>query len=181
MYNFLTWVAAQGIKHIPKRWLIQAFNSFKKLPGNQVILKKAKNLWDDAIKKTPTKDLADKVRQKIKPINVPEQTKNILNIKSTLGGRPVRVVPEKLNPLTDALKAAKYKKVPIPKKLTQKTTIDDLQIGPHIDSGGRLWPKFVKIKPKGPAKIIPFPKKPPHLKADGGSIDKALPKRSRDI
>ena len=29
--------------------------------------------------------------------------------------------------------------------------------------------------------VIPFPKKPPHLKADGGSIDKALSGRSRDI
>ena len=67
-----------------------------------------------------------------------------------------------------------------PKKLTPKTTIKDLQIGPHIDKGGRLWPKFVAPKPKGPAKIIPFPKKPPG-KADGGRIDKPLPTRSRDI
>ena len=36
-------------------------------------------------------------------------------------------------------------------------------------------------KSKGPANVIPFPKKPPHLKADGGSIDKALSGRSRDI
>ena len=35
-------------------------------------------------------------------------------------------------------------------------------------------------KPKGPAEIIQFPKKPPG-KADGGRIDKALPTRSRDI
>jgi hypothetical protein len=81
---------------------------------------------------------------------------------------------------TADLKIAPKTKI-APKKLTPKTKIEDLQIGPHIDSRGRLWPKFVKPIPKGPAKIIPFPKKPPHLKADGGRIDKALPKRSRDI
>ena len=67
-----------------------------------------------------------------------------------------------------------------PKKITPKTTIKDLQIGPHIDKGGRLWPKFVAPKPKGSAKIIQFPKRPPG-KADGGRIDKALPTQSRDI
>ena len=67
-----------------------------------------------------------------------------------------------------------------PKKITPKTTYEDLQIGPHIDRGGRLWPKFVKTKPKGPAEIIQFPKRPPG-KADGGRIDKALSTRSRDI
>ena len=67
-----------------------------------------------------------------------------------------------------------------PKKLTPKTTIKDLQIGPHIDSRGRLWPKFVAPKPKKSAKILQFPKRPPG-KADGGRIDKALPTRSRDI
>ena len=178
-YGFLAWVATQGIKHIPKKLLLQAFNSFKKLPPKEVILKTAKNLWDDVIKKTSTKDLTKQIRQKIKkdkpiipkefnkfepynkfepkivkPINVPEQTKNILNIKSTLEGRPVRVVPEKLNPLTDALKTGKYTKVPTPSHLKP--------------------PSLRK------SNVIPFPKKPPG-KADGGRIDKALPKRSRDI
>ena len=91
-----------------------------------------------------------------------------------------KIVPKKPNPLGDALKTGKYTKVPTPKHLTPKTKIKDLQIGPHIDKQGRVWPKFVKPIPKGPAKIIPFPKKPPG-KADGGSIDKALSGRSRDI
>ena len=156
-YGFLAWVATQGIKHIPKKFLLQAFNSFKgKLPSNQVILKTAKNLYDDVIKKTSTKDLTKQIRQKIKkdkpiipkefnkfepynkfepkivkPINVPEQTKNILNIKSTLKGRPVKVVKPKL-------KVEKSNVIPL------------------------------------------FPKKPLG-KADGGSVDKALPKKSRDI
>ena len=82
--------------------------------------------------------------------------------------------------LGEALKTGKYKTVPTPKNLTPKTKIKDLQIGPHVDSRGRIWPKFVKPIPNGPAKIIPFPKKPPG-KADGGSIDKALLGRSRDI
>ena len=67
----------------------------------------------------------------VKPINVPEQTKNILNIKSTLKGRPVKVVKPKL-------KVEKSNVIPL------------------------------------------FPKKPLG-KADGGSVDKALSGRSRDI
>ena len=65
------------------------------------------------------------------------------------------IVPKKPNILGDALKTGKHIKVPTPKGL----------------------------KPPGLKKsnVIPFPKKPPHLKADGGRIDKALPKRSRDI
>ncbi len=144
-YGFLAWAATQGIKHIPKKFLLQAFNSFKgKLPSNQVILKTAKNLYDDLIKKTPTKNIVDKIRQdmKVKPIKVPEQTKNILNIKSTLKGRPVKIIRDK------------------------KTG------------------KVFEEKVIGPAKVIygRFPKKPPRKpKADGGSIDKSLPGRSRDI
>ena len=141
--QFLAWAATQGFKNI--KVLRQAYNSFKgKLPSNQVILKTAKNLYDDLIKKTPTKNIADKIRQdmKVKPIKVPEQTKNILNIKSTLKGRPVKIIRDK------------------------KT--------------GKIYDEKVI----GPAKVIygRFPKKPPRKpKADGGSIDKSLPGRSRDI
>ena len=65
-----------------------------------------------------------------------------------------KIVPKKPTTLGDALKSGKYKTVPTP-------------------SG---------LKPPGLKKsnVIPFPKKPPG-KADGGRIDKALPKRSRDI
>ena len=78
--QFLAWAATQGFKNI--KVLRQAYNSFKKLPPKEVILKRAKNLYDDLIKKTPTKNIVDKIRQdmKVKPIKVPEQTKNILNI-----------------------------------------------------------------------------------------------------
>ena len=169
--QFSTWAIAKGFRH--KKLLLQAYNSFKKFPGKDAILKKAKNLLDDLIKKTPTKDIADKVRQSMKKRPFP-------GFKPTIVPK-TKIVPKKPNPLGDALKAGKYKKVPTPKKLTPKTEIKDLQKGPHVDSRGRVWPKFVKPKPKGPAKIIPFPKKPPHLKAGGGSVDKALPKKSRDI
>ena len=110
----------------------------------------------------------------------PKLLKKAQDFKTKFKTFEPKIVPKKPNPLGDALKTGKYTKVPTPKHLTPKTKIKDLQIGPHIDKQGRIWPKFVKPVPKGPAKIIPFPKKPPG-KADGGSIDKALPKRSRDI
>jgi len=163
--QFLAWAATQGFKNI--KLLRQAYNSFKKLPPKEVILKTAKNLYDDLIKKTPIKNIADKVRQGMK------------KDRPFPGFKP-KIVPKKPKTLGDALKTGKYKTVPTPKNLTPKTKIKDLQIGPHVDSRGRIWPKFVKPIPKGPAKIIPFPKKPPG-KADGGSIDKALSGRSRDI
>ena len=58
--QFLAWAAAQGFKNI--KLLRQAYNSFKgKIPGKEVILKTAKNLYDDLIKKTSTKDIAKKI------------------------------------------------------------------------------------------------------------------------
>ena len=65
-----------------------------------------------------------------------------------------KVVPKKPTTLGDALKPGKHTKVPTPSHLKP--------------------PSLRK------SNVIPFPKKPPG-KADGGSIDKALPKRSRDI
>ena len=110
----------------------------------------------------------------------PKLLKKAQDFKTKFKTFEPKIVPKKPTTLGDALKIGKHTKVPTPKNLTPKTKIKDLQIGPHIDSRGRVWPKFVKPIPKGPAKIIPFPKKPPG-KADGGSIDKALPKKSRDI
>jgi hypothetical protein len=65
-----------------------------------------------------------------------------------------KVVPKKPNTLGDALKTGKHTKVPTPSHLKP--------------------PSLRK------SNVIPFPKKPPG-KADGGRIDKALPKKSRDI
>ena len=66
-----------------------------------------------------------------------------------------KIVPKKPKTLGDALKTGTHTKVPTPKGLK---------------------PPSIKK-----SNVIPFPKKPPHLKADGGRIDKALPGRSRDI
>ena len=66
-----------------------------------------------------------------------------------------KIVPKKPTTLGEALKSGKYKTVPTPKGLK---------------------PPSIKK-----SNVIPlFPKKPPG-KADGGSIDKALSGRSRDI
>jgi len=128
--KFLKWVGEQALKNkVLQPYLNKAWREAEKLgrpiieknfPG---ILKKAQDF------KANFKVFEPKI---VKPINVPEQTKNILNIKSTLKGRPVRVVKPKL-------KVEKSNVIPL------------------------------------------FPKKPPTLKADGGRIDKALPKKSRDI
>ena len=66
-----------------------------------------------------------------------------------------KIVPKKPTTLGDALKTGKHTKVPTP---------------------SHLKPPSIKK-----SNVIPFPKKPPTLKADGGRIDKALPKKSRDI
>jgi len=145
-----------------------ALGLFYKKFGRKVLKTVADNKWVlkkvEELKKI-TQKTADKVRQQlqkekrkipkewnkfkpeiVKPIKVPEQTKNILNIKSTLKGRPVKVVPE-----------------------------------PKVGDAMKVFEEVVV----GPAKIIKFPKtfkKPPRKpKADGGSIDKALPGRNRDI
>ena len=152
----------------------EALRLFYKQFGRKMLKTAADNKWvTDMVKtlKNKTQKIADKVRKDlktekrqipkewnkfkpeiVKPIKVPEQTKNILNIKSTLKGRPVKVVPEPK--VGDAMKVFK-----------------EVVVGPdkHI-----LRPKIIKF-PK------PFKKPPRKPKADGGSIDKALPGRSRDI
>jgi len=150
--NFLLWAGKQGLKNkVLQKYLNKAWQEGTK--GGKIILQ---SQWPKLLKKAQ-------------------------EFKTNFKAFTPKIVPKKPKTLGDALKTGKHTKVPTPKKLTPKTEIKDLQIGPHIDKQGRVWPKFVKPIPKGPAKIIPFPKKPPHLKADGGRIDKALPGRSRDI
>ena len=161
--QFLAWAATQGFKNI--KVLRQAYNSFKKFPGKDVVLKTAKNLWDDVIKKTSTKDLVKQIRNK--PI-IPKQfnkfepkivkpkqlDKNFIRISKDQIDDIERSIANKPKTLGDALKTGQYKTVPTPKGLKP--------------------PSLRK------SNVIPFPKKPPG-KADGGSIDKALSGRSRDI
>jgi len=148
--EFIIWAAKQGLKSkVLQRYLNTAWR--EAIKGGKVVLKthfpkilnKAKE-YHEGFKRAGL--------EVVKPIKVPEQTKNILNIKSTLKGRPVKVVPEPK--VGDAMKAFK-----------------EVVIGPdkHI-----LRPKIIQF-PK------PFKKPPRKPKADGGSIDKTLPGRSRDI
>ena len=150
--NFLLWAGKQGLK-------------------NKVLQKYLNKAWQEGTKGG----------KEILQSQWPKLLKKAQDFKTKFKTFEPKIVPKKPTTLGDALKTGKHTKVPTPKNLTPKTKIKDLQIGPHVDSRGRIWPKFVKPIPKGPAKIIPFPKKPPTLKADGGSVDKALPKRSRDI
>ena len=85
----------------------------------------------------------------------PKLLKKAQDFKTNFKTFEPKIVPKKPKTLGDALKTGTHTKVPTP-------------------SG---------LKPPGLKKsnVIPFPKKPPILKADGGSIDKALPKKSRDI
>ena len=163
MYNFLAWVAAQGIKHIPKRLLIQAFNSFKgKLPGKDVILKTARNFYDKAIAKVPTKKIADKIRKDIKKT---DEGKKVRKQMEKVKIEPeIRTTPRPSSELKAIEEGMKLKKGVVNigdrivlqmQKQGKKVTFDDL----------------LRI----------YSKKPPHLKAGGGRIDKALPGRSRDI
>ena len=138
--EFLKWVGKQGLKSkVLQKYLNKAWREAEKA-GKPIIEKNFPSLLKKAQDfKANFKVFDPKI---VKPIKVPEQTKNILNIKSTLKGRPVKIIRDK------------------------KT--------------GKIYDEKVI----GPAKVIygRFPKKPPRKpKADGGSIDKALPGRSRDI
>ena len=106
--------------------------------------------------KPKTSDVAQKVRQDMKK---PGEGFKSTTIPKEFNKFKPEIVSKKPNPLGDILQGK-----------------------PYIDKQGRSW-GFEKVPtPKGLKKsnVIPFPKKPPG-KADGGSIDKALPKKSRDI
>ena len=98
---------------------------------------------------------AEKLGRPIIEKNFPGILKKAQDFKANFKVFEPKIVSKKPKTLGDALKTGKYTKVPTPKGL----------------------------KPPGLKKsnVIPlFPKKPLG-KADGGRIDKALPKRSRDI
>ena len=178
--QFLAWAATQGFKNI--KLLRQAYNSFKKFPGKDVVLKTAKNLYDDVIKKTSTKDLADKVRQKIKPI-IPKQFNKF---------EPKIVKPKQLD--KNFIRISKDQIDDIERSIANKPKLKIEKSKQIIEGMKPKAPKVVNIgdriikQMQKEGKTVKFDdllriygKKPPHLKADGGRIDKALPKRSRDI
>ena len=91
---------------------------------------------------------------KPKTSDVAQRVREKMLKDKTFQGFIPKIVPKKPKTLGDALKTGQYKTVPTPKGLKP--------------------PSLRK------SNVIPFPKKPPG-KADGGSIDKALSGRSRDI
>ncbi len=171
--QFLAWAATQGFKNI--KVLRQAYNSFKKLPPKEVILKTAKNLYDDLIKKTPTKDLTKQIRQKIKKdktldFNVPLRNKQS---KEFIKEWNKNTSPKQWEKIIENLEGIYKPFMGFIPKIVPKVV-------PKVVPKTKAAPKVVAPKSNKPSNIIPFPKKPPG-KADGGRIDKALPTRSRDI
>ena len=167
--QFLAWAATQGFKNI--KVLRQAYNSFKKFPGKEVVLKTAKNLYDDVIKKTSTPKIADKIRQGMKKTEVAPKKGMFDNIFTKMY-REVMGPPKVVKP---KLKIEKSKQIieGMKPKAPKVVNIGDRIIKQMQKEGKTVkFDDLVRIYGK---------KKPPTLKADGGSIDKALPKRSRDI
>ena len=180
--QFLAWAATQGFKNI--KVLRQAYNSFKKLPPKEVILKRAKNLYDDLIKKTPTKDITKQIRQKIK--------EDKLTIPKEFNRFKPEIVPKK--GMFDNIFTKMYKEVMGPPRVVKpklkieksKQIIEGMK--PKAPKVVNIGDRIIKQMQKEgkPVKFddlvrIYGKKKPPTLKADGGSIDKALSGRSRDI
>jgi len=137
-----------------------ALDLFYKTFGRRIIKTAADSKWiantirllKQKAHKPKTSDVAQKIRQDMKK---PGEGFKSTTIPKELNKFIPKIVSKKPSPLGDALKAGKYKTVPTPKGLKP--------------------PSLKK------SNVIPFPKIPRKPKADGGSIDKALPKRSRDI
>ena len=161
--QFLAWALAQGFKHT--KFLRQAYRHFAstgKIPGKEVILKTAKNFFDKFIAKVPTKKIADKIRKDIKKT---DEGKKVRKQMEKVKIEPeIRTTPRPSSEIKAVTEGMKLKKGVVNigdriilemQKQGKKVTFDDI----------------LRI----------YGKKPPHLKAGGGRIDKALPGRSRDI
>ena len=137
-----------------------ALDLFYKTFGRRILKTAADNKWvTNMIQKLKSKastqktaEVAKKVRE---GLNKPGEGFKSTTIPKQFNKFTPKIVPKKPNILGDALKTGKYKTVPTPKGLK---------------------PPSIKK-----SNVIPFPKKPPTLKAGGGRIDKALSGRSRDI
>ena len=100
-------------------------------------------------------NMIQKLKSKASTQKIADKVREGIKKDRPFQGFTPKVVPKKPSPLGDALKTGKFTKVPTP--------------------SGLKPPSLRK------SNVIPFPKKPPTLKAGGGRIDKALPGRSRDI
>ena len=138
----------------------KALDLFYKKFGRRIIKTAADSKWlantirllKQKAHRPKTSDVAQRVRE---GLNKPGEGFKSTTIPKEFNKFKPEIVSKKPTTLGEALKSGKYKTVPTPKGLKP--------------------PSLKK------SNVIPFPKKPPHLKADGGRIDKALPKRSRDI
>ena len=136
-----------------------ALDLFYKTFGRRIIKTAADSKWvantirllKQKAHKPKTSDVAQKIRQDMKK---PGEGFKSTTIPKQFNKFTPKIVPKKPTTLGDALKTGTHTKVPTPSHLKP--------------------PSLRK------SNVIPFPKKPPG-KADGGRIDKALPKRSRDI
>ena len=137
----------------------KALDLFYKKFGRRIIKTAADSKWmantirllKQKAHKPKTSDVAQKIRQDMKK---PGEGFKSTTIPKQFNKFTPKIVPKKPTTLGDALKTGTHTKVPTPSHLKP--------------------PSLRK------SNVIPFPKKPPG-KADGGRIDKALPKRSRDI
>ena len=123
--QFIAWATAQGFKN--KNLLRQAYNSFKgKLPGRDVILKTARNLYDKAIAKVPTKKIADKIRQDLKkdrpfpgagPLKVVPKEKSFIELMKEKGHKFLaKDTPEYLAHIKKTKPKRPSNIIPFPKK-----------------------------------------------------------------
>ena len=155
--EFLIWAGKHGWKH-GQRYLQKAYNHFYdkgKIPDPKVILQKAKNYYDNftGFKPTvaPKKGMFDNIFTKM--------------YKEVMG--PPKVVKPKLQ-IDKSKQIIEGMKPKAPKVVN---------IGDRIIKQMQKEGKPVKFDDL----VRIYGKKPPNLKADGGSIDKTLPGRSRDI
>ena len=188
--EFLKWVGKQGLKSkVLQKYLNKAWQEGTK--GGKVILKthfpkllnKAKE-YHEGFKRAGL--------EVVKPIKVPEQTKNILNIKSTLGGRPVKVTKI---PTSYKTPPVQPKRIPLfANPTSQEAMIFFREYGKKQQGiygpfgrgtdGFRNMMQWVGVNsPKEVMKVMKkyvYKHKVVH-KEDGGRIDKSLTGRSRDI
>ena len=161
--QFLTWALAQGFKHT--KFLRQAYRHFAstgKIPGKEVILKTARNLYDKFIAKVPTKKIADKVRKDLKKTD--EGRKVRKQMEKVKIESEVRTTPRPSSELKAIEEGMKLKKGVV--NIGDRIVLQMQKQGKKVN-----FDDLLRI----------YGKKPPNLKADGGRIDKALPGRSRDI
>ena len=161
--QFLAWAATQGFKHT--KFLRQAYRHFAstgKIPGKEVILKTAKNLYDKFIAKVPTKKIADKVRKDIKKTDEGKKVRK--QMEKVKIESEVRTTPRPSSELKAIEEGMKLKKGVV--NIGDRIVLQMQKQGKKVN-----FDDLLRI----------YGKKPPNLKADGGRIDKALPGRSRDI